>query len=517
MTKKLLVRPDPFHDESLLGYIVRLSVENGYESPGEILRIFQSAGYKFNSNLPKRIYEDIESLLEFTGKSYSTLEHMLYIHVGYGKYKFLNSAVEFRMIEPCRPKFCPLCLQENHYHRMLWDYSLITVCLTHRCLLIADCPKCGGKLDIYFNDFGKCKCGFDICEVESTDEIPESDLRVTEYISLLLGLKISKSNLVPFHNPLINFSLDNFSILIDYFSKLIRKMCDPEYNSRSKESSIINIHHSLLMALLIFDNFPKNYLRFVKEQVLSAYFAESKHHTSTFSRYYPSFSRVIQGTTEKFIYKAFVENIHSILEKNSVSSERKRYEPSSNYISVAEAKKNLRIYKSKFIYLLSSGQLKVIYSDDLKETLINLESFLKVKKELLSLTDDASLADDLEIPVEIIKQLAIDKYLPVKMETYRRERTIYLFEGDTFIKILSKLRSGIKNKKIYRNRLMNFEEIEEVLNPSIEALNNFVGLCLTGKIKPKQELLDKDGFRRFLFAEKDVKRFIESQIWLPAI
>lgn len=518
MTKRLLVRPDPFHDESLISYLVRLTIENGYESPREILRLFQNAGYKFNSNFPKRIYDDIEPLLELTGKSYSTLEHMIYTHEGNKKYKFLNSVVSFRMIEPCRPKFCPKCLRENRYHRMVWDYSLITVCLTHRCLLIADCPRCGEKLDIYYDDFGKCKCGFDICEIKRTDKIPESDLRVTEYISLLLGLKISKSNLFPFHNPLINFSLDEFSILMDYFSKLTRKMCEPEYNSKSKESSIHDIHHSLLMVLLIFDNFPNNYLYFVQEQISSDYFSESEHHVSTFSRYYPSFSRVIRRSTGTFIYKAFIENIYWLLEQNSVSSKRKRYMPSSKYISVAEAESNIKIAKNEFRYLLASGQLEVIYSDDLRTSFIDLESFLKVKSELVSLVSDSSLSYSLKISTEVIRQLAQDRYLPVKIESHQGEEISYFFEGDLFIRILSGLRLEIEdNREIDRNKLMTFEEIEETLNPSITALSNFIGLSLNGKIKPKLEILDEIGLRRFLFAENDVEEFVESQIWLPAI
>lgn len=511
MTKKLLIRPDPFHDESLLGYIVRLSVENGYESPREILRIFQSPDYKFTSNLPKRVYRNIEPLLELTGKSFSTLEPMIYTRNFNEKYKFLNSMVSFRMVEPCRPKFCPYCLLENRYHRMLWDYSLITACLIHKCLLVADCHKCGNKLDIYCNGFGKCKCGFDICETKLIHEISEDDLRVNQYICLLLGLKISKSNLVPFHNPLINFPLDEFSTLIDYFSKLIRKMYGSEYDS------IHDVHHSLLIALLIFDNFPKNYLYFVEEQILSDYFSRSEHHFSTFSRYYPSFRRVIPDSTGMFIYKAFNENIYSLLKKKSVSSNRKRYMPSSKYISFAEAEKNLNIYKKEFYYLLSSGQLKVIDLGNFSGSGIDLKSFLKVKSEIGYLVSDTSLASDLNIETEVIKQLAMDGHMFVKMVSEKEKFVTCFFEGDLFIKILSYLRSGINNKKFDRSKLMNFEEVEETLSPSIVAISDFIGLCLVGKIKPKQEILGKKGLRRFLFAEKDVEKLIESKIWLPIL
>lgn len=508
-----MVRPNPFPDESLIGYIVRLSEANGYSSPKDILKLFQSSKYQLISNLPKRIHRDLTPLMELTGKSFSTLEPMVYTHLYYkNKYKFLSSEVTFRIIEPCRPKFCSLCLQEKSYYRIVWDFSLVTVCPAHKCLLISNCPECSSELDIYRNGFGKCKCGFDLHEVEVVKELPDNELQVTKHVYLLLGLETSKSDVISSHNPLINFSLDEFSLLIDYFSKLVLRMYDLEHIPNQKELSNGNLHFSLLKALSIFDNFPENYLLFVEEQIKAPCFAKSNHDYSSFSRYYPSLHNATKSSSWSFIYKAFVENIYPLLEKNSIIAKRKRYIPPSDYISIAEAEKNLKVTKEEFKFLLSTEQLKVErlapYEKDF--LFINSKSYLCIKSEKLTWITDKELASQLGIHSELVRELAYDGYLPIKMKGYSGGEDYYYFEGDLFIKLIVGLRSRIKNKRpSNRDELLNFEEIEETLNPDIQLLSNFVGLCFRGKIKPRQEFLDKDGLRRFLFAEKDVEKFIE--------
>jgi hypothetical protein len=511
MSKKLLVRPNPFPDESLLGYIARLSEVNGYKSPKDILKIFQSIDYQFTSNLPKRIYMNSDPLMELTGKSYSTLKPMIYARMDYHKYKFMNSAVAFRMIEPCRPKFCPLCLREKSYYRIIWDFSLVTVCPAHKCLLISNCPECNSELDIYLNGFGKCKCGFDLRETQAVEELSETEFRITEHVYLLLGLRTSESDLIRFHNPLINFSLDEFSLLIDYFSKLLLRMYDTEDNPNYRKTSNYNWHVALQTALAIFDNFPQNYLLFVQEQIKAPCFADSEHDYASFSRYYPSLHNASPDSSWSFIYKAFIENIYSLLKKNSIVSKKKRYIPQARYIPIAEAQKNLNVTKKEFKFLLSTGQLDVKYLDwREKHLFVKSDSYLIIKSEKLTWIKDSELASQLDISDELVKQLAYDGYLPIKMQDYSSEYIYYYFEGDLFIKLLSWLRSRIKNKPLLnRDKLLDFEEIEETLNPDIQLLSNFVGLCIKGKIRPRQELLDKDGIRRFLFAEKDVERFIE--------
>jgi hypothetical protein len=45
-------------------------------------------------------------------------------------------------------QFCPHCLQEAAYHRLIWFPVAVTACLKHHCLLLKVCPPCHQALSI---------------------------------------------------------------------------------------------------------------------------------------------------------------------------------------------------------------------------------------------------------------------------------------------------------------------------------------------------------------------------------
>jgi hypothetical protein len=51
-------------------------------------------------------------------------------------------------------QFCPYCLSEATYHRLAWLLQAVSVCLTHRCLLIKGCCQMWPQAE----DCGCC-CG----------------------------------------------------------------------------------------------------------------------------------------------------------------------------------------------------------------------------------------------------------------------------------------------------------------------------------------------------------------------
>jgi hypothetical protein len=253
----------------------------------------------------------------------------------------------------------------------------------------------------------------------------------------------------------------------------------------------------------------------VQEQIKAPCFAESNHDCSSFSRYYPSLHNATESSTWSFIYKTFIENIYPLLEKNSIISKRKRYIPKAEYISAALAEKNLKVTKKEFKFLLSTGQLKVKHLDRREKVLfVNSKSYLGIKSEKLTWITDSELSSQLNISSELIRQLAFDGYLPIKMQGHSEDEIYYYFDGDLFIKLLTELRARIKNRSsLKEDELMNFEQIEGFFNFNIQFLSFFLGLCFEGKINPAGELLDKDGIRRFLFATKDFEKFVISEIF----
>jgi hypothetical protein len=60
-------------------------------------------------------------------------------------------------------QFCPQCLRENGYHRLVWLNVVAAACIRHECLLQKGCPDCGQKLSVQAIVEGKCEqCRFDL-------------------------------------------------------------------------------------------------------------------------------------------------------------------------------------------------------------------------------------------------------------------------------------------------------------------------------------------------------------------
>lgn len=516
MNNKLLVRPKPFPDESFLGYIIRLCEVNGYISPLDVLEAIGDSNYRFKTYLSDELQPDLESFALLVQKGYSEPKVQPKPFIDSNYRKFLNSLVKPKMIQSTRPKFCPLCLQSTAYYRAVWDLPVVTACPIHKCLLITNCPNCTQEFKLRRKYVCKCECGFDLREIEFIEELPEDELIVAGHIYLQLGLSISGSNFIPTHNPLINYCFADFTLVVKYFAEIIISIDTGEHYQDirfKKKVSNETCHLALSKVLPIFDNFPTNYINFIDEYLLCITFSESKYGQISFARYHPSFYGVMHRAKRTFIYKAFTENINSLLDKHSIPGRRRQYKPDEEYILVSEAEKNFRATKSEFKYILSSNQLKVKFLSYERGTTLFVESdsYLKLKIERESWVNEADIAIQLDVSGELVKQLADDGNLLIRMKGIVKGTNHYFFDGDLSIKLLSKLRSNISPPDVLSEKeLIDFGQIEKLLNFDIKQLSNFLRLCFKGRIKPAQELLDEKGIRRFLFTKKDVEFVISN-------
>ena len=511
MNNKLLVRPTPFPDESLLGYIIRLSERNGYVSPSDVLKIAKNADYRYSSELPRTMHQNLSPFVNLTQQSHSLLEVLLNSPVGNTNHKIFDSSVKHRILQPFYPKFCPLCLQEKPYYRMMWDLSLVLVCPIHKCLLISNCPACDTTFKINRNHVCECACGFDLRYIKTPKELPESELRVAGHIYLQLGVQMSETDFIPLHNPLINFSLNEFPVMVRYFARLVLRAFDPEYLPYFKSRPIYTYHQAVSKTLSIFDYFPQNYINFINDLLGNNRLIENYNSYSSFTQYHSGIHRAVSADIWTFLYKAFNEIIDSLLSINSIKSQRRRYNPAGEYILISEAEKNLKISKSEFEYLIVNKQLKVklLSHEQGKALFVESKSYVNLKLEKETWVKENTLATQFDVSVEIIKQMVEDECIPIRIKSSSNKHSHYSFDGDLFIKSLSKLRSKIQRRSASnKSDLLNFGQIEELLDFDVKQLSSFLGLCLKGRIKASLELLDKKGIRRFLFTKKDVQKFI---------
>src|SRR2546423_690370 len=146
---QLLKTPVPRPDESLMGYILRLTEENGYNTPSWI---FELAGLRVSvaHGGKAALYRadfDSDTLRSLTGLSLSEIEKLRYRIIDFGNtIQIFNKPVSANFIRFCFPKICPACLKEDNYYRSVWDLLPYTACPTHRVILIDKCPNCDQRI-----------------------------------------------------------------------------------------------------------------------------------------------------------------------------------------------------------------------------------------------------------------------------------------------------------------------------------------------------------------------------------
>lgn len=186
--ERLLRTPTPLTGESLMGYILRLTQENGYATPAWV---FELAGLKINlrtGGAPKlyREAEDLTALQRVIGLTRPEFDGMRYRQRGFDNSVLVSgNRLPPDSIRFVSPKVCPGCLRQDDYYRVAWDLFPFTACPTHKTILIDRCLGCGKRLSWERKRVGVCRCGFDWRAAAATDADPSS-LEVSRQILKLM-------------------------------------------------------------------------------------------------------------------------------------------------------------------------------------------------------------------------------------------------------------------------------------------------------------------------------------------
>lgn len=197
------VKLQPFSGEALTSYIQRICWENMI-NPLSLLRELQVDLNRYtNSNESSKLDHYPNKMLSFlilseiTGIPVDELEDLNFINVVkrfsskdalYSSNRFLTSELEnYR-------KFCPHCVREEGYYKLLWQIKEVEACLNHKVYLMKECPECYKPITCLFpwSSIGYCNCGYDITQT-TTKPCTDFDLNIQHRIqadwSSLLGNK----------------------------------------------------------------------------------------------------------------------------------------------------------------------------------------------------------------------------------------------------------------------------------------------------------------------------------------
>ena len=155
----LVRHPQPYSTESLLGYVLRVSQDNGYSSPWSVYRL---AAMK--SNEMKTPGVNLEKLARIINWPEEKLDAIAYsAPVGQPRWcRLLGHPVLPQDLNLRYPRFCPQCVREKGFLEGHWDLALMVACPLHRCVLTSYCPQCGRHLRWFRRGLLECECGGDL-------------------------------------------------------------------------------------------------------------------------------------------------------------------------------------------------------------------------------------------------------------------------------------------------------------------------------------------------------------------
>ena len=134
---------DPFADESLPGFVMRMADNHGYGKPLDLLKVLGPG--LTTLRLAALRGSTHEGMAEYLALSPGELDQLCY---GSGaNYRVLGHELHDDLVVLGRRKFCPACIGEAPYHRAFWDLTLATVCPVHAVRLVDRCPHCERTLN----------------------------------------------------------------------------------------------------------------------------------------------------------------------------------------------------------------------------------------------------------------------------------------------------------------------------------------------------------------------------------
>ena len=257
MNTQLLVRhPAPYPTESVFGYVLRLSEENGYKSPWGLFHLAKMT----QSESSKQGFT-FEKLALIANCTTSKLNNILYAASGEpGRSRNLDEAFLLPGAGAAHRHFCPQCVVEKGFIEAHWSLPLMIGCPVHQCLAVSSCPKCGEPLSWYRQGLLTCKfkCDKDLRDCEQPP-ITESEANLLDIIRRkVLGYAASEENPLNLPlNDLMAMDLPTLLLAIKTIAKhrMVTDKCQPTGDQRR----IIDD------AARVLGDWPRNFVALLRE------------------------------------------------------------------------------------------------------------------------------------------------------------------------------------------------------------------------------------------------------------
>lgn len=396
----------PKEDESFLGYIARLTEQNGYQSFSWICR-FAGISFKLGrlGRYPFSLFNytvSLNKLSQITGVRHAELSRLFYLRASKpsntAHYQFYGQEAHKYVIRPIFPKICPSCLVESSYCRRIWELTLVTACPKHMCLLIDECPKCERRIQSLRSSVSVCSCKFDWREVDVIT-LKEQEVALAKHIYLLCGLTPNDkyASTLAEQSPVFALNLQEFISALIFIASQQRGLSGITGKLLTREMRNKELHILYRKAFSVFENWPHNFYKFLDWRRAQERNNLSRDERLKFSlgkdfgNFYSGMYRFFPSGSFDFMKTAFGEYLLSHWEGAYVpSTNRNRFKRSpqfrgsNQYVPRVEARRLLGVNYKIIDHYVETGKLKASVRNRGKNRifLIEVPSLAALKREL---------------------------------------------------------------------------------------------------------------------------------------
>ena len=529
--KRLLRTPRPHSDESLKGLIVRATEENGYDSPSTLLSF---ADLVENERTQKTIYteprwKNLSGMLNVEIPALQDLACLSGIEGTSSKfYNICGQVIHKYSVRIAEPKICPACLRQSNHIRKIWDLAAFTCCPEHGTLLLDECPSCGKHISWARGRVSVCSCGQDWREL-LPPEANESDRTLSQLIWHLCGLSKSETSSADATNeeatrqrettcnPLSAVSLNELLSSVYFIASLKHGVIDATGKKYAMKLSHKELHEALTKAVVVFEDWPSNYYRFIEEcwSKIPAGSGQSGLYKDFGRLYDPLFVRK-NNPLPDFMRDEFERYITTCWDKGNADNcgNMTEGQPGANTcITKHEAAKHLQVGVQTVNLLHKKGFLRGPFYPWINRNRIMIEAdSVRELKERWDKSITAAEAGEMlgigRIAVVSLEKNGCLAAIPGPAATRQLE---WKFEVADVERLLQSGGSEIRD----RNRPVGahpitFHEAIQKLSKSFTEVGVFVNLILDGKITPVAKG-DGTGLAALLFDAVEIEQFSKSE------
>lgn len=502
MQHRLLRSPLPERDESLLGYVMRLTEANHYDNVSWVTSLAH-----LNVNFSKGVWKihdrddtDLTPLETLAGLRHGTLEAMKYQVVGQERTaRFQGLPISADMLKLRRPKVCHACLRESNYCRGVWDLLPYTACPQHGVVLLDICPGCHRRVSWGRSKVNCCRCGFDWRNSTGVKASP-AEVKASRRISELCQVLTEHTAEGEDDEQLYRLGLGELCEALTLFAARYHRAIKSAH--MLAESGNSACHKAFSFAFSALEEWPHSFQEFMKQvgfivseparvQDILEFHRQNKEGASNF----------ITIAIEGFIKNALPPHADRICGTQTL---QKRFIPAAEITKYSDAS------VEHLEWLLRSGQVSFYRKarDSGDEVLIDLYSLFHYKERVALFITDRDVAESLGVYANEVSELvwhgcltpvsgpSVDGLAAWRFYCDEPERVLQKVGSKMLIGSGDALREGISGR-----------EVLSLLREYKISVGQFVRNVIDGKPSPRS-MRRADGLHMFAFDRKEIGEYI---------